>query len=140
MNSTNCTYMKIQIYTYIHTFLLRAMFSFCDKGCFNYKLPFVIDSISNNVYDVSQLCLGIFCIFIFRRQTTIVFYKGVLSESDIFRAIQAIIGCWIGSGWVILGFDHLTFEPIESIINFLSQNWVENKILNWQKKSFLLLD
>ena len=46
-------------------FLLRAMFSFCDKGCFNYKLPFVIDSISNNVckYDVSQLYLAISCTF-----------------------------------------------------------------------------
>ena len=46
-------------------FLLRAMFSFYDKGCFNYKLPFVIDSISNNVckYDVSQLYLAIPCTF-----------------------------------------------------------------------------
>ena len=46
-------------------FLLRAVFSFCDKGCFNYKLPFVIDSISNNVckYDVSQLYLAISCTF-----------------------------------------------------------------------------
>ena len=51
-------------------FLLRAVFSFCDKGCFNYKLPFVIDSISNNVckYDVSQLYLAISCTFHFSRE------------------------------------------------------------------------
>ena len=62
---TSKEYMSTYYKKWQHIFLLRAMFSFCDKGCFNYKLPFVIDSISNNVckYDVSQLYLAIPCTF-----------------------------------------------------------------------------